>query len=262
MKQPAPYDHFADIYDVWVSSAAAVTDSIRDYYVEEFVRSPGPAVELGVGNGRISIEAARRGQSVIGIDNSSEMLRITRERAREAGVAERLELIQADFREYRLEEPVPQISIPFHTIGHMLSLEDKRDCFQHAFDSLRPGGRFLFDHFVFDPAYGVAKSGVPSLRAEYVDQKTGRDMLLWVTSTYDLPAQRMRLRAITEELDDSGVVIRRKVRKIDFSWITPQQSRELLESTGFEVEALYGDYERHPFGERAHSQVWVARRPH
>jgi len=43
-------------------------------------------------------EAARRGKLIVGIDSSAEMLGRCRERAEAAGVADRLTLIQADFR--------------------------------------------------------------------------------------------------------------------------------------------------------------------
>lgn len=31
----------------------------------------------------------------------------------------------------------------------------------------------------------------------------------------------------------------------------------LLEDTGFDVVVLYGDFERHPFGEKSPEPVWV-----
>ena len=61
MHQPIEYDFFADIYDIWTGEAPAAKRNLP-FYVEEYLRTAGPVVELGVGNGRIAIEAARRGK--------------------------------------------------------------------------------------------------------------------------------------------------------------------------------------------------------
>jgi ubiquinone/menaquinone biosynthesis C-methylase UbiE len=114
MHQPVEYDAFADIYDIWVDTAPAAKRNLP-FYVEEYLRSPEPVVELGVGNGRIAVEAARQDKPIIGVDSSAEMLKLCRERAEAAGVAHLLTLIQADFRDFTLPEPAQLIAIPYHT---------------------------------------------------------------------------------------------------------------------------------------------------
>jgi hypothetical protein len=48
--------------------------------------------------------------------------------------------------------------------------------------------------------------------------------------------------------------------RADMSWIDPERSRELLTESGFEREALYGDFQGGPFREGSSHQIWVARR--
>ena len=60
------YDGFADIYDTWVQRAP-IAERNLPFYVEEYLKTPGPVVELGIGNGRIAIEAARQGKPVAGV---------------------------------------------------------------------------------------------------------------------------------------------------------------------------------------------------
>jgi SAM-dependent methyltransferase len=253
------YDAFADIYDIWVQTAP-IAERNGPFYVDEYVRSSGLVVELGIGNGRIALEAARRGEPVFGVDSSAEMLARCRERADAAGVAGLITLLQADFREFVLPEPAQLISIPFHTIGHLVTLGDKRAGLRHIYSQLAPGGRLIFDHFVFNPE-GARLGGSPRVRAEYTDAATGRDVLLWAGATYDFAAQTMRSIARTDELDKEGVVVRQRYWRLSFSWIEPEQARALLSETGFEIEALYGDFDRSPFGPESPEQIWVARRP-
>jgi SAM-dependent methyltransferase len=259
MHQPVEYDTFADIYDVWVE-LAPITRRNLPFYVDEYVRTAGPVVELGVGTGRIAIEAARQGKAVIGVDSSSEMLKLCQEQAEAAGVAHLLDLVRADLCDFVLSEPAQLISIPFHTIGHVVTLEDKAAALRHIYTQLAPGGRLVFDHFVFDPEAARRYSGV-NLRHEYTDAKTGHDLLLWMITRYDFTAQTMRIVVWTDELDDDGVLIGRQYRRLSFSWLEPGQARSLLKQAGFEIETLYGDFDRRPFTPDSAEQIWVARRP-
>lgn len=252
------YDAFAEIYDVWLAISAAAELNLL-FYVDEYLRTDGPVAELGIGTGRVAIEAARHGKSIIGVDSSVEMLARCLERAQAAGVSDRLTLLKADFRDFTLPEPAALIAIPFHTIGHLVTPDDKRAALRRIYSQLVPGGRLIFDHFVFDPETAQRHS-VPDLKAEYTDAATGRDVLLWSIVRYNHPEQSMRIVTWTDELDADGVVLRRKYRRLSFSWIEPEQARALLEATGFEVEALYGDFDRRPFAPDSPRQVWVARR--
>jgi len=260
MRDSVPYDDWASIYDVWAATAP-ITKRNLPFYVERLVKADGPAVELGVGNGRIAIEAARLGANVVGVDSSSAMLALCRQRAREAGVGDRLTLQKADFRDFELSEPAALVVIPFHTIGHMLTLDDKRACFAHVREQLRPGGRLVFDHFVFNEERARLMDGLPRLRGEYRDPTTAQDALLWVTTRYDFKEQCMHILAVSESVDPLGVTGERRIRRLDFSWIAPDQTRALLEETGFEIESFWGCFDETPFGADSQEQIFTARRP-
>jgi SAM-dependent methyltransferase len=253
-----PYDGFADIYDAWCESAP-VTARNKVFYVELMIDSPGPVVELGVGNGRICVEVAGRGQRVFGVDSSSRILDLCRRRAQQAGASDSLTLVQADFRDFDLPEPVPLITMPFHSIGHLLTREDKMTALRNIHGQLVTGGRFVFDHFIFDPDYPVP-SGVTVLRAEATDPETDRDRLIWESSTRDTSRQVVHIVVCVEDLDDTGTVSKRRYLRSDLSWLSPEESRSLLEETGFEIEAVFGDFDRSPLGQSSPEQIWIARR--
>lgn len=253
-----PYDEFADIYDAWCDSAP-VTAENRVFYVELMSETEGPVVELGVGNGRICIEVARRRDGVYGVDSSTAMLDLCRERAAEAGVLGRLTLVQGDFRDFTLPEPATLITIPFHSIGHMLTDADHRAALRRIHGQLAPGGRLVFDHFIFDPDY-PEPPGVPHLRAEFRDEEAGLERVLWQSTTRDMERQVLHVLAWTDDLDERGDLVRRRYRSCDLRWITPEQSRLSLEACGFEIETVYGDFQRSPFTEESKNQIWVARR--
>ena len=260
MSHAATYDEWAPLYDVWVDSAP-ITKRNLPFYVERLVAAQGPAVELGVGNGRIAIQAALQGARVIGVDSSSVMLSLCRQRARDAGVGSQVTLLKADFRDFQLAEPAELVVVPFHSIGHMLTLDDKRACLAHVFEQLRPGGRLVFDHFVFDEEHARRMDGLSRLRAEYVDPDTARDALLWVTVCFDFREQRMRILAVSEDVDPLGQAGARRVRRMEFSWVTPEQVKTLLGETGFELESVWGCFDGTPLAADSQEQIYAALRP-
>ncbi len=78
-----PYAGFAAIYERW---SAPMTEDVA-FSVDLAREADGPIVELAVGTGRVAIPVASTiGRRVIGIDMSSSMLEIARERAAAAGV--------------------------------------------------------------------------------------------------------------------------------------------------------------------------------
>jgi len=252
------YEAFAEIYDVWVNRAPVGVRN-QPFYVEEYLRTEGPVVELGIGNGRIAIEAARQGKPIVGVDSSRVMLAQCRERAAAAGVADRITLIEADFRDFTLPEPAALIALPFNSIGHLPSMEEKRVALQRIYQQLRPGGQFIFDLFIFHPETARMYQ-TPRLEIESVDPETGREVLLWVYVRYNLTEQTMRWVSWADELDAQGVVVRRKYRRLWHSWLQPEQSRALLTQAGFAIETAYGDFDRRPLADDSPMQIWVARR--
>ena len=259
MRPTSEYDRFADIYQVWTETAGSTQANLA-FYVDAYLNASGPVVELGVGDGRIAVAAASRGRAVTGVDLSTAMLERCRARAQAAGVLDRLTLLNADFRNFHLDQPADLIALPYHSLGHLVALDDKRQAIAQVFSQLRPGGRFVFDDFLMTPSLAAHMRQV-QLRAEY-QLATGADALLWVTSLVDESAQTIKVVTWEDELDHEGALARRRYRRLSLSWLQPSQARALLTGAGFVIESCFGDFDRMPFAETtAREQIWIAQRP-
>lgn len=226
------YEPFAAIYDDW---SATMTEDIP-FYVELARETEGPLVELAVGTGRVAIPVAREtGRHVLGIDATPAMLDQARAKAAAAGVE--LELREGDMRELELDEPAGLIYVPARSLLHLPTWADRRRVFERVHASLRPGGRFAWNAFVFDPRIAVRVDG------EWQEQNGIRHRI-------DQAKHDNRL-DITLESGDS----------ISLWWLNRSEWEGLIEVAGFEVEALYGGFERQPFDEHATEFVWVVRKP-
>lgn len=254
---PVEYERFAEIYGVWTATAGS-TRKNKPFYVDAYLAADGPVVELGIGDGRIAVEAAARGRAITGVDLSPAMLDLCRARAEDAGVLDRLTLVQADFRTFTLTEPAALIALPYHSLGHLTTLEDKRDALLHIHTQLRPGGRFVFDDFVMTPER-LDRLRQVQLRAEHLSP-SGDDTLIWVTSLVNEATQTMRVVTWEDTLDTDGLMLRRRYRTLSLSWMTPIQAERLLGEAGFTVEACLGDFDGTPFDAAAEEQIWIARK--
>ena len=129
------------------------------FYVELARDTEGPLVELAVGNGRVAIPVAREtGRPVLGIDSRRRCSTQARERAAAAGVE--LELREGDMRDLELDEPAGLIvlsrSAPWATCrpGPTGAASSSAST-----PRLRPGGRFAWNFFVFDPQIAARIDG-------------------------------------------------------------------------------------------------------
>jgi SAM-dependent methyltransferase len=224
------YDPWAPDYDAW---SAHMTEDVA-HYVELAREADGPIVELMVGSGRVAIPVVRQtGKPVLGIDSSPAMLAIARERA--AGLP--LELQEGDVRELELDEPAALIYVPFRSLLHLHGWHERRHVFERVAASLRPGGRFAFNAFVFDPHIAARLDG------------TTQEQNGVVHTVRHVPADNR-----IELTRENGATIR-------LWWATKSEWEGLIDVAGLEVEALYGWFDRRPFDDAASEYVWVTRKP-
>ena len=104
---------------------------------------PGMRVlDIGCGWGAMAIQAAHAGAEVVGVTLSAQQASLARERAEAAGVGDRIDIRQQDYREVA-DGPFDAISSigMFEHVGRAKLAEYFRRCH----DLLRPGGRMLND---------------------------------------------------------------------------------------------------------------------
>ena len=230
------YDAIARLYDPWSRS---VTEDVSFYVAEARRVSPGPVVELGVGTGRIAVPIAAEGIRVIGIDSSTGMLEVCRERAESAGVAGLVELHLGDLRAPPVSDRVPLVLCPFRSYLHLRTDEERLGALRAARELLVPGGRLVFD--VFAP-------GADDI-AETDGRWLERELEIFERADWDTATRTLTL-SVRGPSSEATMVL---------AWLSSDEWRELLERAGFEVEALYGWFDRRPF-RGGEDMVWIARR--
>ncbi|MFL6007821.1 MAG: class I SAM-dependent methyltransferase [Gaiellaceae bacterium] len=226
------YDPIARIYDAWSRS---VTEDVP-FYLEEARRSGGPVVELGVGTGRIAVPIACDGIRVIGVDSSPGMLEVCAEHAKLAGVE--LDLRLGDLRDPPVDERVPLVMIPFRSLLHLNTHDERRRGLRAVRRLLAPGGRFVFD--VFTPS----REDIEETNGRWLE----REPEIFERADWDEAARTLTLSVRRGELAST----------MELAWLDAAEWRALLQSEGFVIDACYGWFDRRPYtgGE---DTIWVAR---
>jgi SAM-dependent methyltransferase len=99
----------------------------------------GPVLDVGAGTGRISLDLAARGVTVVALDSSAELLSALNERAAAAGPA--VETVVADAREFDLGEArFALIIVPMQTLQLLGGPEGRAGFLRSVRAHLAPGG--------------------------------------------------------------------------------------------------------------------------
>jgi len=134
-------ERVAGVYDEWY---ADVNPQLLITLAE--LAHGGPALELGIGTGRIALPLAAKGVEVHGIDAAESM--ISRLQAKPGG--DRITVTQGNFAEVPVEGKFSLVYIVFNTFFALTSQEEQVQCFRNVAARLAPGGCFLIEAFVPD----------------------------------------------------------------------------------------------------------------
>ncbi len=139
-------DAFWETFDPWMFTPERIAAAPQevDCLLERLVIEPGARVlDLCCGPGRHSLELARRGFRVTGVDRTERYLERARQVAEEEGLA--IEFVQADMREFRRPASFDAATNLFTAFGYFADPAEDRRVVENLYASLCPGGKLLMD---------------------------------------------------------------------------------------------------------------------
>ncbi|WP_431878770.1 class I SAM-dependent methyltransferase [Micromonospora marina] len=203
----------------------------------------GPVLELAVGTGRVALPLAARGLAVEGVEASPEM--VAQLRAKPGGAD--MPVTVGDMADVPVAGPYRLVFLVFNTLFNLVSEERQAACFRNVARVLAPGGAFVIETFVPDPA-DFDRDEQVQVREVTEDSATIR------MHRYDRAAQTFVRQTVTFDAD--GVHL--KPFAMRYAW--PEQIDELAERAGLRLTERYADWDRTPFDEDSRSHISVYRR--
>lgn len=138
----AMYDRFAFIYD------SLMSDIDYDKYAK-WVQASAPVssgkrlVDIGCGTGVLSVQFAKAGYDVMGVDLSESMLTIAQSRSLEQGM--NISYICQSMAELDGMDEVDVAVIAIDSINYLKTFEEVKQTLERIFEALTPDGQLFFD---------------------------------------------------------------------------------------------------------------------
>jgi ubiquinone/menaquinone biosynthesis C-methylase UbiE len=143
---------------VWVPSSPALIEKMLDLAKvtpNDFV------IDLGSGDGRMVIAAAKRGARALGVEYNPKMVELSRRLAKEAGVADRATFVEGDMYEADISKA---------TVLALFLLPENLRRLEPKFRALPPGTRIVVNTF-----------GIPEWTPDLTEELTD-DCTSWCTA--------------------------------------------------------------------------------
>jgi SAM-dependent methyltransferase len=208
----------------------------------------GPVLELGCGSGRVLLHLAREGFETTGVDSSPEMIALARRRlAKQPALANRIQLLEADFRRLDLKRTFPLVIAPFNTFSHLTDPADAGAALGAIAAHLAPGGILALALPNPIPIYSALPEGLV-LERTFHDGERDATVQQFSSLRVDRVAQLGHITWIYDAIDPAGKVTRTTV-PMTLRYFFPNEIPLLLERAGLQLRHLWGDYGRSPFAE-------------
>jgi SAM-dependent methyltransferase len=233
-------ERIAEVYDHWHTvpkNADAVVALLAG------LAGRGPALELGIGTGRIALPLAQRGFEVHGIDASPAM--VAKLRAKPGG--DRIPVAIADFAAVPVEGRFALVFVVFNTFFGLLTQADQLGCFEAVARHLTDDGRFLIEAFVPDLSRFDRGQRVSAL-------SVGADAVGLEASVHDPVAQRVTSQHVV--MSKEGV----QLYPVQLRYAWPSELDLMARLAGLRLRDRWGGWSREPFSAVSPSHVSVYER--
>ncbi len=236
------------LYDL-VHEKPADSEQIAFYQkmIEKFGQ---PVLELGSGTGNFLITLTEKHFEVTGLDISAEMLNASERRAKEKHLESNQ--INADMRDFDLEQKFKLIFVAGNSLQHLNTIEDVESCFASVRNHLNPDSKFIVE--VFNPSLDLLSRN-PKERFFVGEYKTNDG---WVVITenvfYDAATQ---INHINWHYKNQYM---KEERTVNFTMrqFFPQELDYLFAKNGFRIEQKFGDFDESEFTRKSPKQIIIA----
>jgi SAM-dependent methyltransferase len=249
-----PFDRFARLYD-WEHDSYLLDVPVHIGFARRF---GGPVLELACGSGRLLGPIAQAGFACAGVDSSSAMLERARHRLERLPDAQATRLFEQRLETLDLEGRFRTIILGLDSFGLLIDRDDQVRALRAAREHATHDARLILD--VANGNLRGSSEPPEELLHDLTlpDPDTGRPITKFILRRPRAEAQLDELMFFYDEQDERGY-LRRSMVELRLRWFTRFELELLLQSAGWQVDELYGNYDLEPYGPNSDRLLVVAR---
>lgn len=238
---------------------AGNSDAMVRYYKKACQEFGDVVLELASATGTVTVPLAQSGLEVYAVDISQPMLEVLRTKLahQSSEVRERVHIRCGDILTYVPETKVPVVILAGNALFALPTLADQLRALHTAWKSLDESGTLLLD--VFSPNRSLLERLTDVQWSMFTVSQSGRRYLSQRFTTVDPLAQLINL-TVVHEVVLEGMLGARYVDELRFRYLYPAELCLALQTVGFEIEHLYGSFDRKPKAEYEDRTIVVARK--
>ncbi len=249
------YDRIARFYDA--ENAAMVED--LGLYEALAAQTGGPVLDVGCGTGRVLLHLAGAGLDVVGVDHSEAMLACARDKLKGmAGLRARVTLVAGDVLTAELPGPFGLVLLPYNGFMHFTRQANQLAALRRLRAVVKDGGRLALDLPNAGDAFATQDDSALVLERMFPNPAGAGLVMQQSVSELDRAGQLLYVTWIYDVVGKNGTV-QRTVAPLVVRYVFAGEMDLLLKATGWEREAIYGDYEGGPFEDGSPRMIVVAR---
>jgi SAM-dependent methyltransferase len=219
--------------------------------------------EFACGTGRVTIELAKSGFGVYGVDLSLPMLEMARGKLLTGGLLDKVKLSAGNMIDFRTGIFHNLIIVPFTSFAHLIGTEKQLAALRNLRDQLTADGMLIID--VFNPSIAHLSGGVGVFTQPIYEKRTdlpsGDVLVRYRTTRYHQSTQLYEWVFYIEVYDGESTELKRKYTQEATVQVTfPNEWRLLIQSAGLKLVECYGDYGRGMFSDNAPRMILVMER--
>lgn len=204
----------------------------------------GRVLELAIGTGRVALPLAQHGIAVEGIQASEAMV----DRLREKPGGTSIPVTIGDMADVAVDGPFRMTYLVFNTLYNLIDQARQVDCFRNVARVLEPGGTFVLECFVPDPARfdNGQRVDAPVVTAEAVTLRLAH---------HNAAEQRMIRQVIT--LSANGM----RLHPVMLRYCWPSELDLMAQLAGLRLRERHSTWTRTPYDSDSRSHISVYEKP-
>ena len=233
------------------SNSALVYDKTTDvkigsedisFYLNK-IKQQDSVLELGCGTGRVSVELAKKGIKVHGLDLSAQMLQVFEDKIKDQSLQNSIKITKGDMSSFSLNSKFNWIIFPFRAFQALTTKNQRENCLKCVNEHLEDDGKVVIQ--IFDPLPEIFKkwTELKNLDVRIWDKTTNKYVERYsIGESHSEIQQTIKFHYLFKVISQDNKVEHQFTDPMKLGYLYHEQAKDLFHKNGFKVINTFSDW--------------------